>query len=138
VIGLAVPCAAGVGLCARGALRGASALPQNTDLIVLRQGCPMKLIDAARVIRSKNAGPTQVTLDLMFDSREMYERALAAPSLKAVVIAQRFNVAEAEIIPYPAANAIKIVLPRRIIAGTPGDTDVYGAQQHRPILDVEI
>ena len=98
----------------------------------------MKLIDAARVIRSKNAGPTQVTLDLMFDSREMYERALAAPGLKAAVIAQRFNVAEAEIIPYPAANAIKIVLPRRIIAGTPGDTDVYGAQQHRPILELEI
>ena len=98
----------------------------------------MKLIDAARVIRSKNAGPTQVTLDLMFDTREMYERALAAPGLKAAVIAQRFNVAEAEIIPYPAANAIKIVLPRRIIAGAPGDTDVYGAQQHRPILDLEI
>src|SRR5690606_25882369 len=102
------------------------------------RAAPMKLIDAARVIRSKNAGPTQVTLDLMFDSREMYERALAAPSLEAAVIAQRFNVAEAEIIPYPAANAIKIVLPRRIIAGTPGDTDVYGAQQHRPILDLEI
>jgi Domain of unknown function (DUF4387) len=98
----------------------------------------MKLIHAASVIRSKNAGPTQVTFDLMFDTRELYERALAAPSLKAAVIAQRFNVAEAEIIPYPAANAIKIVIPRRIIAGSPGDTDVYGAQQHRPLLDIEI
>ena len=98
----------------------------------------MKLIDAARVIRSKNAGPTQVTCDLMFNTRELYERALAAPSLKAAVIAQRFNVADAEIIPYPAANAIKIVIPRRIIAGSPGDTDVYGAQQHRPLLDIEI
>jgi hypothetical protein len=102
------------------------------------ESTPMKLIDAARVIRSKNAGPTQVTCDLMFNSRELYERALAAPSLKAAVIAQRFNVAEAEIIPYPAANAIKIVIPRRIIAGSPGDTDVYGAQQHRPLLDIEI
>lgn len=98
----------------------------------------MKLRDAARVIRSKNAGPTQVTLDLMFDKREMYERALAAASLKPAVLAQRFGVAEAEVIPYPAANAIKIVIPRRIVAGTPGDTDVYGAQQHRPLLDLEI
>lgn len=98
----------------------------------------MRLRDAARVIRSKNAGPTEVTIDLMFDDRKLYERALKAASLKPAVIAQRYGVAEAEVIPYPAANAIKIVLPRRIIAGTPGDTDVYGAQQHRPMLDVEI
>ena len=98
----------------------------------------MRLRDAARVIRSKNAGPTEVTIDLMFDNRELYERALGEASLKAAVIAQRYGVADAEVIPSPAANAIKIVLPRRIIAGTPGDTDVYGAQQHRPMLDVEI
>ena len=74
----------------------------------------------------------------MFDKHELYERALNAASLKPQVIAQRYGVAEAEVIPYPAANAIKIVLPRRVIAGTPGDTDVYGAQQHRPMLEVEI
>ena len=98
----------------------------------------MRLQDAARVIRSKNAGPTQVTIDLMFDDEKLYARALKAASLKPEVIAHRYGVSEAEVIPYPAANAIKIVLPRRIIAGAPGDTDVYGAQQHRPMLDVEI
>lgn len=98
----------------------------------------MKIRDAARVIRSKNAGPTQVSLDLLFDDPKLYERALKAPSLRPDVLAQRFGVPEAEVIPYPAAIAIKIVLPRRIIAGTPGDTDVYGAQQHRPLLDIEI
>lgn len=98
----------------------------------------MRLRDAARVIRSKNAGPTQVTIDLMFDDEKLYARALAAPAMKPAVIAQRYGVAEAEVIPYPAARAIKIVLPRRVIAGTPGDTDVYGAQQHRPMIDVEI
>lgn len=98
----------------------------------------MRLREAARVIRSKNAGPTQVTIDLMFDDEKLFSRALKAASLKPAVIAQRYGVAEAEVIPYPAANAIKIVLPRRIVAGSPGDTDVYGAQQHRPMLDVEI
>ncbi len=99
---------------------------------------PMRMRDAALVIRSKNAGPTQVTIDLMFDDPKLYARALAAPSMKPAVIAQRYGVADCEVIPYPAASAIKIVLPRRIIAGTPGDTDVYGAQQHRPMIDVEI
>jgi len=98
----------------------------------------MRLRDAARVVRSKNAGPTQVTLDIMFDDKAMYERALKANALSPLAIAERYGVSEAEVIPYPAANSIKIVVPRRIIAGTPGDTDVYGAQQHRPILDVEI
>ena len=34
--------------------------------------------------------------------------------------------------------AIKYALPRRLCAGTPGDGDVYGAQQHAPMLDVEL
>ena len=98
----------------------------------------MRLQEAARVIRSKNAGPTQVTIDLMFDDKALYERALAAPTLRADVVAQRYGVQSVEVILYPAANAIKIVIPRHVVAGSPGDTDVYGAQQHRPMLDVEI
>jgi hypothetical protein len=98
----------------------------------------MRLIEAARVIRSKNAGPTEVSLDIMFDTRELYDRALKANALAPAAIADRFDVAEAQVIPYPPALAIKIVIPRKIIAGTPGDNDVYGAQQHRPLLDIEI
>jgi len=39
---------------------------------------------------------------------------------------------------YDAGNAFKATLPRRVPAGDIGDTDVYGAQQHAPLLDVEI
>lgn len=98
----------------------------------------MRLQDAARVIRSKNAGPTELTIDIMFTDLKLYERALQATSLRADVIAQLYGVHDAQVIPYPAATAIKIVIPRQVIAGTPGDTDVYGAQQHRPLLDIEI
>lgn len=98
----------------------------------------MRLRHAAKVIRSKNAGPTEITIDLMFNDAAGFARALEAPSLSARVIAQRYGVQTVKVIPYPAANAIKIVIPRTTIAGSPGDTDVYGAQQHRPLLDVEI
>jgi hypothetical protein len=98
----------------------------------------MRLQDAARVIRSKNAGPTELTIDIMFDDPAHYERALASTGLRADVVAQRYGVSEVRVIPYPAAKAIKISMARPVIAGTPGDTDVYGAQQHRPLLDVEI
>ena len=46
----------------------------------------MKLLDVARVIRSKNAGPTTLTLDLMFNDEAGYRRALAAPSLEPSIV----------------------------------------------------
>ena len=44
----------------------------------------------------------------------------------------------ARIVPVPAALALKIVLPRAITAGAPFDRDVYGAQQHGPLLAVRL
>jgi hypothetical protein len=100
----------------------------------------MKLIDIARVIRSKNAGPTTLTVDLMFNDSESFRRALAAPSLKPDAIARLYALTpeQVEVISYPPAVAIKIVMDRKIVAGDPGDRDVYGAQQHAPLLGVEI
>jgi hypothetical protein len=43
-----------------------------------------------------------------------------------------------KVINYPLGRAIKIVVPRQIMAGDPGDRDVYGAQQHTPLLGLEI
>jgi hypothetical protein len=97
-----------------------------------------RLVDIAQVIRSKNAGPLQVTLDILFGRREDYERALASPAMALAAMAQRYGVKEGQIaiVPYSAACAIKIVLDRPIVAGSPGDSDVYGAQQHYPLLDM--
>jgi hypothetical protein len=39
---------------------------------------------------------------------------------------------------YDAALAFKAILPRLVPAGDIGDTEVYGAQQHGPLLEVEI
>jgi hypothetical protein len=100
----------------------------------------MKLIDIARVIRSKNAGPTTLTVDLMFNDESGYRRALAAPSLAPAALARLYGLetGQVEVIPYPPAVAIKIVMDRKLVAGDPGDRDVYGAQQHGPLLGVDI
>ena len=45
---------------------------------------------------------------------------------------------EVAVIPFDVAYAIKITLPRKIPSGSPGDTDIYGAQQHAPLLDLEV
>ncbi len=100
----------------------------------------MKLIDLARVIRSKNAGPTTLTLDIMFNDEAGYERACMSEQLKPSAVALLYGVApnDVEVIAYPPAHAIKIVMGRKVVAGTPGDRDVYGAQQHGPLLGVEL
>lgn len=100
----------------------------------------MKLVDIARVIRSKNAGPTTLTVDLMFNDSAGFERALNAPALKAESVALLYGLepSQVEVIAYPPAVAIKIVMDRKVVAGDPGDRDVYGAQQHAPLLGVDV
>ena len=100
----------------------------------------MKLEDIASVVRSKNAGPRALTLDVMFADDAGYARAAQSPALTAPRMAALYGVAEGDVrvIPYPLGRAIKIVMPRRVTAGDPGDTDAYGAQQHGPLLRVEL
>lgn len=100
----------------------------------------MRLMDMARVVRSKNAGPLHLTFDIILESEADYERCLAAPGLRAAPIANIYSVSTdaVDIIPYPTALAIKITLPREEAAGAPGDRDVYGAQQHTPLLEIEV
>ena len=100
----------------------------------------MQLQDIAQVIRSKNAGPRCLTLDVMFATDADFQRVAQSPALSRPAISALYGVpaVEIDIIPYPLGRAIKIVLPRRITAGDPGDRDVYGAQQHGPLLRIEI
>ena len=100
----------------------------------------MKLIDLAKVVRSKNAGPLKLTFDVMFETEGDYQRFVQSPALSARSIAELYGVPErtVEVLPYPVALAVKIVMDRKVPAGSPGDWDVYGAQQHAPLLGLEI
>jgi hypothetical protein len=100
----------------------------------------MKLADIAQVIRSKNAGPRRLTLDVMFATDADYQRVAQSPALGAATIGRLYHVPPeaVTIIPYPVGRAIKIVLARKVMAGDPGDVDVYGAQQHAPLLGIEL
>jgi hypothetical protein len=100
----------------------------------------MLLQDLAQVIRSKNAGPRRLTLDVMFVFDADYARAAQSPALSVDRVAALYGVPrdDVAVIPYPLGRAIKITLARAVMAGDPGDKDVYGAQQHAPLLEIEI
>ena len=94
----------------------------------------------ASVVRSKNAGALHLTLDVMFSDDETYRRVRDSGVLTPRVIAPHYGVTDNEVavIPYDRARAIKITIPREYPSGDPRDNDVYGAQQHAPLLELDI
>lgn len=100
----------------------------------------MKIVELASVVRSKNASPLWLTIDLMFETEKQYKHVLEAKNFNAESIARLYDVqvCEVSIIPYPVVNAIKVTLPRKTISGDLGDMDVYGCQQHMPLAMMEV
>jgi len=99
-----------------------------------------KLKDIAKACKSKNAGPFELTLDIMFEDAQMFERVRKTGIISADLIAALYKVPVERVIftEYPPALAYKATIERRIPSGDVGDTDVYGAQQHALLLDVDI
>ena len=99
-----------------------------------------RIRDIATVCKSKNAGPFDLTIDVVFDAPETYRKVKESGVLNAVLFARLYDVPEDTVLfnPYDAGMAFKATLPRLVSAGDIGDTDVYGAQQHAPLLDVEL
>lgn len=100
----------------------------------------MKLSEIAKVIRSKNAGPRCMTLDIMFATQTDYQRLVDSRKITETLVASLYDqpVENIRIIHYPVAMAMKVVIPRKVTAGDPGDRDVYGAQQHARLFGIEI
>jgi hypothetical protein len=97
-----------------------------------------KLTTLAHVIRSKNAGPTQLTIDIFFRDIMCYRLAVASSALSCVEVAELYQLPAEAVTRYELVDilALKFSMPRRVCAGDPGDGDVYGAQQHAPLLEV--
>ncbi|MGB4351229.1 MAG: DUF4387 domain-containing protein [Tissierellaceae bacterium] len=101
----------------------------------------MKLIDLAKTIRSKNAGPDRVTFDIIFTEKEKYDLVKESKVLNKEFIAELFDIEMDRItdfVEFDPAYAIKFTIQNKQPAGSPGHSDVFGCQQYPPLLDVEI
>lgn len=101
----------------------------------------MRLRELASGLSSKNAGNFHLTFDILFDERATYRRVLDSGAVTPESVAACYGVDVAEvvsIIAFEPGNAIKINMRRRLASGDPGETDVFGAQQYAPLLDLEI
>jgi uncharacterized protein DUF4387 len=98
------------------------------------------ILEAAKVIRSKNAGPFELTLDVIFKNKEYFELFKEKNIITKEVISDLYQIKIhdiADIIYFEPSNAIKITMRRWQASGEPGESDIYGAQQHAPLLGIE-
>lgn len=100
-----------------------------------------RLDTLARVIRSKNATPFLLTLDIFFENSESYERVKRSKALNKERLASLYRVPleyVKAILFIDSARAVKMVLLKRTPSGDPGFADIYGNQQNVLLLDIEI
>ena len=99
-----------------------------------------KLVDLVRLIRSKNAGPFELTFDFMFDNADNFERVRKSGVLNAELISRLYDVPIEKVQFYevPPALAFKATIPRPFIQGDIFDGDNHGGQQYAPLIDIEV
>ena len=99
------------------------------------------LSELAEVVRSKNAGPYELTLDIIFREKAGFDLARRSGIFTPALFACLYRIPEdrvLRVIEFPAALAVKATIVRPCASGDLGDSDVYGAQQHGPLLDIVV
>ena len=93
--------------------------------------------ELARDIRSKNAGPYEITFDIIFNDIESYEFAKKSPKLTKEYLAPLWHATLKDVVTcqfLDSAMAFKFTLPRPWQAGGFGERDLHCSQQHVPLL----
>lgn len=101
----------------------------------------VNLTEVTDVIRSKNAGPYELTLDIIFSDKDVYQKVCDTNQINEKLICDLYKITPDKIITivnFLPANAIKVTMVRPMCSGDIGETDVYGAQQHAPLLAIDL
>jgi hypothetical protein len=93
-----------------------------------------------KLIRSKNAGPFELTFDIIFKDRESFDEVLKSGKLSSETISELYGIdhEQVRLSAIEELLAVKISMPRRVFSGDVMDTDVYGGQFHGPLVRLPI
>ena len=99
-----------------------------------------KLEEVCHQIRSKNAGPFWISVDLFFRDREAFDRYADTKELQPQHLAPLFGVRPDQVGCYPVPDlaVLKISYPRRDPQGGMIERDLHGGQQYVRIVDLEL
>jgi hypothetical protein len=90
------------------------------------------------LIRSKDAGPFMLTIDLFFSDEHARRAFLDAGVLSPERIGDLYRVdpAQVQVFDLNDIGAMKISFPRPVPSGEFGDTDITGGQQYALLVDM--
>ncbi|MBE1876069.1 DUF4387 domain-containing protein [Myceligenerans pegani] len=100
-------------------------MPENT----------LTLADVCHEVRSKNAGPFWVTIDIFVKDGEMFEVVADESFLNERTVADlyRVDLATIRMFRLPDLNVVKISFPRPVPQGSLHDRDIHAGQHHVPL-----
>ncbi|KAI3539666.1 hypothetical protein CABS01_06262 [Colletotrichum abscissum] len=99
------------------------------------------LNEVARIIRSKNSGPFEMTFDVMFDDPAAYRRVKDSNIFTNDTIKKLYRVDDSDILTnmyFDPALAWKCTIKRPWPQGSVGERDTLGTQQHAPLLSIRV
>jgi len=96
---------------------------------------PRTVADLALEVRSKNAGPFWVTMEVFLRDAAGYAIVADPAFLDAPVIARLYGVAadQIQIFRIPGLSVVKISFPRPVAQGSLRDRDIHAGQHHVPL-----
>lgn len=96
--------------------------------------------DVCRHVRSKNAGPFWVTVDLFFDGEANYARYHDSAALGPDLFARLYGADPALVKHFavPSLHVVKISYPRVTAQGGMVERDMHAGQQYVRLLDIEL
>ena len=96
--------------------------------------------DLALEVRSKNAGPFWVTMELFMRDEDGYRRVADETFLNEQVVAELYRV-DADTIQLfriPGLKVVKISFPRPVSQGSLRDRDMHAGQHHVPLAGLPV
>tara|TARA_Y100001968_G_C18719830_1_gene419614 strand:- start:163 stop:465 length:303 start_codon:yes stop_codon:yes gene_type:complete len=86
-----------------------------------------KVLDLVEYVRSKNAGPFWLTIDLFCGSQSAFEQILKTLETKQIADLFKIDVKDVKRFNIASLNVVKFSLPRPAIQGSIQDYDMHGA-----------
>ena len=99
------------------------------------------LNDLAKIIRSKNSGPFELTFDIIFNDEHTYQKVKDSGLLTPERFCDLYKIQPDKLVTFvwfDKAIAFKATIIRPRDSGSFGERDTYGAQQSAPLTQLEI
>jgi hypothetical protein len=98
------------------------------------------IADLALEVRSKNAGPFWVTMELFMKDADGYAVVADESFVNEDVVAELYDVdaSSIQLFRIPSLHVVKISFPRPVSQGSLRDRDMHAGQHHVPLALLEV